>query len=204
LITVFLVDDHRVVRAGLAALLSLEPDLRVVGEAADGETAIAKCAELRPDVVVMDLKLPGIDGARATSAVLRNSPTTKVLAFSTLMGDESVYRALQAGALGYLMKDSSSDELVAAIRATHAGRRTIPATVAEALDRRLASDPLSAREVDVLRLVAAGRANREVGDELGLTENTVKGYLKTILSKLDAPDRTAAAIIAVQRGWIDL
>ena len=103
-----------------------------------------------------------------------------------------------------MIKDAGSDELAAAIRATHAGRRTIPAPVAGALERRLASDPLSAREVDVLRLVAAGRANREVGDELGLTENTVKGYLKTILSKLGAADRTAAAIIAVQRGWIEL
>ncbi len=204
MISVLLVDDHRVVRAGLTALIHLEPDMRVVGEAADGEEAIRRYEALLPDVVLMDLKLPGMPGWRVTAAIRSRWPDCRILVFTTLIGDEHVYQALQAGALGYILKDADDTELTNAIRRTAAGQRTIPATVASALDQRLASDPLTARELDILRLVAAGFSNREAGERLGLTENTVKGYLKSIISKLNAPDRTAAAMIAVQRGLIDV
>jgi len=152
--------------------------------------------------VVMDLKMPGMSGWQAISALRREFPDCRVLVLTTLLGDEDIYRALEAGALGYMLKDATAAELVAAIRATYDRKRTVPSAVAETLERRLAFDPLTAREVDVLRLVARGMSNRELGDSLGLTENTVKGYLKSILSKLDVPDRTAAAIVATQRGLI--
>lgn len=204
MISVLIADDHRVVRAGIAAIVKLQPDMRVAGEAADGESAIAAYRGLRPDVVTLDLKMPGLSGWQAISALRREFPDCKILVLTTLTGDEDIFRAVQAGALGYLLKDSSEEELAAGIRNTHAGRRTIPAEVSRVLDRRLSFDPLTAREIDVLRLVAQGMSNRELGVVLGLTENTVKGYLKNILSKLDAPDRTAAALLAVQRGLIEL
>ena len=204
MISVLLVDDHKVVRAGLKAILNLQHDVRVVGEAADGGSAIAMYRELRPDVVSMDLKLPDISGWHTTAAIRREFPSAKILVFTTLIGDEHVYRAIQAGALGYVLKEADEKELVTAIRNTHNGTRTLPVAVEAALARRLAFDPLSARELDVLSLVATGLSNREVGERLGLTENTVKGYLKSIIGKLDVPDRTAAAMVAVQRGLINL
>ncbi len=204
MIRLVVVDDQKVIRAGLAAILNLQADMQVDGDAASGEDALPLCQQLQPDVVLMDLKMPGMGGWRATAALKQALPACRVLVFSTLMGDDHVHRAIQAGALGYLMKEADEAELTSAIRATHAGRRTIPAIVAEALDRRLAADQLTAREIDVLRLVAGGRSNREVGESLGLTEHTVKGYLKSITSKFDVPDRTAAAILALQRGLLDM
>jgi len=204
MISVLLVDDHKVVRAGLAAIIDMQQGMRVAGEAPDGETAIALYRKLRPDVVTMDLKLPGMGGWQATAAIRREFPESRILVLTTLIGDEHVYRAIQSGALGYLLKEADEAELTQAIRNTYAGQRTIPAAVAVKLEERLAFDPLSARELDVLRLVATGMSNHEVGDSLGVTENTVKGYLRSITGKLDAPDRTAAAMIAVQRGLIPL
>jgi DNA-binding NarL/FixJ family response regulator len=204
MISVLLADDHKVVRAGLAAILKLERDIAVVGEASNGAAAIAQYRQLRPDVVVMDLKMPGMTGWQAIGALRAEFPTAKVLVLTTLAGDEDVFRAVQSGALGYMLKDSDGEELVAAIRNTHAGLRTIPKAIADALERRIAFDPLTARELDVLRLVAQGMSNRELGDVLGLTENTVKGYLKSIIAKLGVGDRTAAALAAVQRGLIEL
>ena len=204
MIRIVVVDDQRVIRAGLAAILNLQADMRVVAEAADGEEAVRLCQEFQPDVVLMDLKMPGMGGWRATATIRQAVPACRVLVFSTLMGDDHVYRAIEAGALGYLRKEADEAELTAAIRATHAGIRTMPTAVADALDRRLAADQLTAREIDVLRLVAGGRSNREVGEALGLTEHTVKGYLKSIATKFDVPDRTAAAILALQRGLLDM
>ncbi len=204
MIRVLVADDHKVVRAGLAAIIGLEPDMCVLGEAADGARAVALCRELRPDVVVMDLKMPGMTGWQATAAIRREAPECRVLVFSTCIGDEQVYRAIQAGALGYVMKEAEESELTGAIRDTHAGRRTLPAAVAAALERRLAFDPLTAREIDILKRVASGMGNREAGESLGLSEQTVKGYLKSIVSKLGAGDRTAAVVIAVQRGLIEV
>jgi DNA-binding NarL/FixJ family response regulator len=204
MISVLLVDDHAVVRLGLAALIDMQSDMRVVGQAGDGATAIRLYAQLQPDVVTMDMKLPDMSGSQAMIAIRRAAPSARILVLSTLAGDEHIYRAMQAGALGYLLKAAGGDELAAAIRATHANRRTIPAEIAAALAERQRFDPLTARELDLLRLVAKGFSNAEIAAELGLSENTVKGYLKSINSKLDAPDRAAAAIIAVQRGLIDV
>jgi DNA-binding NarL/FixJ family response regulator len=204
MISVLIVDDHKVVRAGLAAILRLQADMRIAGEAFDGQSAIDAYRQLRPDVVVMDLKMPGMNGWQAIGALRREFPDCRVLVLTTLLGDEDVFRAIQAGALGYLLKDAVEEELVAAIRYTFARRRTIPKAVADVLERRLAFDPLTARELDVLRLVADGKSNREAGEALGLTENTVKGYLKSIIAKLDVPDRTSAALLAVQRGLIEI
>jgi DNA-binding NarL/FixJ family response regulator len=204
MISVLLVDDHEVVRLGLAALIDMQSDMRVVGQAGDGATAIRLYRQLQPDVVTMDMKLPDMSGSQAIIAIRRESPAARILVLSTLAGDEHIYRAIQAGALGYLLKAAGGDELAAAIRATNANRRTIPAAIAAALVERQRFDPLTARELDLVRLVAKGFSNAEIAAELGLSENTVKGYLKSVNSKLDAPDRAAAAIIAVQRGLIDV
>jgi len=200
MIHVLVADDHSVVRSGLIAVLHLEDDIRVIAQARTGEEAVQLYRELCPDVVTMDLRMPGNGGCSAIASLCAEFPNAKVLVLTTMSGDEHVYRALEAGALGFLLKDSDDSELAAAIRATHAGRRTIPADVAAILADRLGFEPLSARELEVLRKVAKGRSNKEIGEDLDISENTVKGYLKTISLKLDAPDRTAAVMIAVKRG----
>ena len=199
MIRVLVVDDHAVVRAGLVAVLHLETDIRVVAQARTGEEAVQLYRDMRPDVVTMDLRMPGNGGCSAIASLRAEFPNAKVLVLTTLSGDEHVYRALEAGALGFLFKDDDG-ELAAAIRTTHAGKRTIPADVAAILAGRIGFEPLSAREVEVLRKVAKGRSNKEIGEDLRISENTVKSYLKTIAFKLDAPDRTAAVMIAVKRG----
>jgi len=200
MIRVLVADDHAVVRAGLVAVLHLEADIRVVAQARTGEEAVQLYRDMRPDVVTMDLRMPGNGGSSAIASLRAEFPNAKVLVLTTLSGDEHVYRALEAGALGFLLKDSDDGELAAAIRTTHAGKRTIPADVAAILAGRIGFEPLSAREVEVLRKVAKGRSNKEIGENLHISENTVKSYLKTIALKLDAPDRTAAVMIAVKRG----
>ena len=200
MIRVLVADDHAVVRAGLVAVLHLEADIRVVAQARTGEEAVQLYRDMRPDVVTMDLRMPGNGGSSAIASLRAEFPNAKVLVLTTLSGDEHVYRALEAGALGFLLKDSDDGELAAAIRTTHAGKRTIPADVAAILAGRIGFEPLSAREVEVLRKVAKGRSNKEIGEDLHISENTVKSYLKTIALKLDAPDRTAAVMIAVKRG----
>jgi len=200
MIRVLVVDDHAVVRAGLVAVLHLEADIRVVAQARTGEEAVQLYRDMRPDVVTMDLRMPGNGGCSAIASLRAEFPNAKVLVLTTLSGDEHVYRALEAGALGFLFKDDDDGELAAAIRTTHAGKRTIPADVAAILAGRIGFEPLSAREVEVLRKVARGRSNKEIGEDLRISENTVKSYLKTIAVKLDAPDRTAAVMIAVKRG----
>jgi len=200
MIRVLVADDHAVVRAGLVAVLHLEADIRVVAQARTGEEAVQLYRDMRPDVVTMDLRMPGNGGSSAIASLRAEFPNAKVLVLTTLSGDEHVYRALEAGALGFLLKDSDDGELAAAIHTTHAGKRTIPADVAAILAGRIGFEPLSAREVEVLRKVAKGRSNKEIGENLHISENTVKSYLKTIALKLDAPDRTAAVMIAVKRG----
>jgi len=204
MIRVLVADDHAVVRAGLTAVLHLENDIRVIAQARTGEEAVRLYRELRPDVVTMDLRMPGNGGCSAISALCTEFRNAKVLVLTTLSGDEHVYRALEAGALGFLFKDSDDGDFAAAVRATHAGKRTIPADVAAVLAGRVGFDPLSAREVDILRRVSKGMSNKEIGDDLRISENTVKSYLKSIALKLDAPDRTAAVMIAVKRGLLQI
>lgn len=203
-IRVLVVDDHFVVRIGLVALVNTEPDLSVIGEADDGEQAIAMYDKLRPDLVLMDLRMPGKSGPEATQHIRRLSDQARVLILSAFDGDEEIHCALAAGAQGYVLKSSTGDELIPAIRAVAAGKRWIPRDVATRLKSRNLFEQLTPREVDVLREVAKGLANKEIADTLGITEHTAKDHLKSILAKLRAADRTQAVTLALQRGIIRL
>jgi len=201
-ITIVIADDHPVVREGLAALIRRQPDMALVGEAADGREALDLCLAQPPDVVVMDLRMPVMDGVAATEAIRRSSPRTRVLVLSTYDGEEGIYQALRAGAKGYLLKDAFREELVTAIRTVHAGRRHVPPAVAARLADRVGAAELTARERDVLALIVRGRSNKEIGQALAISEGTVKGHVNSILDKLDVAGRTEAAMAAVQRGLV--
>jgi DNA-binding NarL/FixJ family response regulator len=203
-IRVLVVDDHYVVRIGLVALVNTEPGLTVVGEADDGEQAVARFKELRPDLVLMDLRMPRKSGAEATSHIREWCDQARVLILSAFDGDEEIHHALSAGAQGYVLKSSTGDELIPAIRAVAAGRRWIPQDIASRLKSRNLFEQLTPREVNVLREVARGLANKEIADALGITEHTIKDHLKSILAKLRAADRTQAVTLALQRGIIRL
>ncbi len=203
-IRVLLADDHPVVREGLSAILSRQPDVTVMGAVENGERAVEVCAAERPDVVLMDLRMPGMGGVAATRSIAERSPGCQVLILTTFDGDEEIYSALKAGARGYLLKDAGREELLAAIRGVHAGRRWIPPAVADRLAERVAGSELTSREVEVLSLVAAGNSNKRIARRLGITEGTVKGHLNSILGKLAADDRTEAVTRALRRGILRL
>jgi DNA-binding NarL/FixJ family response regulator len=203
-IRVLTADDHALVRAGIAAMIANESDITVVAEAADGVEAVAQYALHRPDVVLMDLRMPRMGGVEATRAILADDPAARVLALTMYEGDADIHRALSAGACAYLLKDVPAAELMAAIRAAAAGRRVIPAAVAGRLAEFTPRVDLTAREVEVLRLVAKGLRNREVARVIGRTEGTVKAHLKNIHEKLGVDDRTEAVTLALQRGIIHL
>lgn len=202
-IRVMTVDDHPLMREGIAALLAAHDGLELVGEAADGAAAVEAYAALRPDVVLMDLQMPELDGAGAIARIVAQAPDARVLVLTTYRGDAQARRAFAAGASGYLLKNAIRRELVEAIRQVHAGRRYLPADVAAELGQYALQDELSARELDVLRRLAQGGSNRDIGAELGLSEDTVKTHMKAILSKLQAVDRTQAVVIAIRRGIVD-
>lgn len=203
-ITVLSADDHPLIRAGLAAVLQGEADMRVVGEAANGEEALELYREHRPDVVLMDLKMPVMDGLAATRAILDEFPDAKVIILTTYDGDEDIYRALDAGAKGYLLKDMLRTEVISVVRTVHSGRRGIPAPIAARLAEHTPRIALTPRETEVLALVAKGLTNAEIGRVIGRTEGTVKVHVKNILQKLDVSDRTEAVAVASQRGFIRL
>ena len=203
-ITILTADDHPLIRDGLAAVIRAEPGLQVVGEAANGEEAIEAYARLRPDVVLMDLRMPVMDGLTATRAILADDPNARIIVLTTYDGDEDIHRALAAGARGYLLKDMMRTDLLNVIRAVHGGQRGIPAPVAARLAEHTPRIGLTPRELEVLRLVADGLSNAEVADRIGRTEGTVKVHLKNILQKLDAKDRTEAVTTALRRGFIRL
>ncbi|HWQ31465.1 MAG TPA: response regulator transcription factor [Blastocatellia bacterium] len=203
-ISVLVVDDHQIVRQGLVALINSEPGLKVVAEAADGQQAVELFRQHRPDVTLMDLRLPGMGGVEATRTIRREFATARIIVLTTYDGDEDIYRALQAGAQGYLLKGMSFDELLAAIRTVHAGARRIPAPVAERLAERMAGQELTGRELQVLELIVKGRSNREISAELSISEATVKSHINSLLGKLGVSDRTQAATSALQRGIIHL
>jgi len=205
-IRVLLVDDHPVVRAGLAGILQAEPDVEVVGEAASATEAVAVARALTPDVILMDLRMPGGDGVTATAGVLTAAPSTRVVVLTTYESDADILRAVEAGAAGYLLKDASRAELVSAIRAAARGETVLAPSVATRLVDRMRrpqpADSLSPREVEVLRLVARGLSNAEIGRELYISEATVKTHLLRSFAKLGVSDRTAAVTTAIAAGHL--
>ena len=201
-IRVLTVDDHPLLRDGVATLIGLQPDMEVVGEAGDGEEAVQAHRELRPDIVLMDLQMPRMGGVDALRAIRRERPDVRVVVLTTYAGDAQVGRALKAGALGYLLKSTLHRELLHAIRAAYAGRRWIDADTALDVALHAADDALTDRELDVLRLVSDGCANKVIARRLNVSEDTVKTHLKNIFLKLDVTDRTHAAVLALKRGLI--
>jgi NarL family two-component system response regulator LiaR len=204
-IRVLITDDHAVVRKGIRALLLTEKDLQVVGEASDGLDALAKAAALHPDVILMDLMMPQMDGIEATRQITAQHPQTRVLVLTSFAGDDKVFPAIKAGALGYLLKDSDPEELVAAIHAVYRGEPSLEPSIARKVLLELSHpaqanptvDPLTERELGVLRLVAQGMSNREIAEELVVAEFTVRSHVSSILSKLHLASRTLAALFAL-------
>jgi two-component system NarL family response regulator len=204
-IRLLIVDDHPIVRDGLVAILHEgEPDLEVVGEAGDGKEAVIAWRNLRPTVTIMDLQLPGLTGVEAIKAIRKEDPGALILVLTTFDGDADIQRALEAGARGYLLKSVRRAILIEAVRAVAQGERYLPPTTAARLVEAMESERLTAREFDVLRLLAQGERNREIADTLGLAEPTVKIHVNNLLRKLQAKDRTEAAVIALKRGLIHI
>ncbi len=201
---VLVVDDHHVVRSGLVASLGLEDDLTVVGEAESGAQAMELYAKSTPDVVLMDLRMRGGSGIEATAALRLQAPDARVLMYTTFDGEEDVYRAVQAGARGYLLKSAPREELLAALRAVAAGERYLPPELARRLAERVAGPDISEREIEVLRLISAGKSNKEIGTALHIAEDTVKRHVSNILMKLGVSDRAQAATEAFRRGFLHL
>ena len=203
-IRILVVEDHHVVRQGLVALIKTVEDMRVVDEACDGKQAVELFRQHQPDVTIMDLRLPNMTGVEAITEIRRGFPNARIIVLTTYDGDEDIYRALQAGARGYLLKDMSGDELMDAIRTVHAGRSRIPPAVAQRLAERLGGPDLTTRELEVLKLIVSGKSNKEIGRDLFISEATVKTHINSLLSKLGVSDRTQAATTALQRGIVHL
>jgi two-component system, NarL family, response regulator len=201
---ILVVDDHPVVRHGLVALIDHQPDMCVVAEAATGRAAVEQFQLLRPDVVLMDLRMPELDGVEAIIQIRAAAPQARVIVLTTYDSDEDIYRGLRAGAMGYLLKDAPAGELLGAIRAVAAGQKRIPLEVAAKLAERMNSPELTARELEVLRLLVTGQTNKEIGATLSIAEGTVRAHLNSIFQKLDAQDRTHAVTIAIRRGLAHL
>jgi len=202
-IRILSVDDHPVVRGGIATLIATQPDMALVAEASNGREAIEQFRRHRPDIGLVDLQMPDLNGLDAIVAIRAEFPDARLIVLTTYEGDVQALRALQAGARGYLLKNVLHKELLDTIRAVHAGKKAISPEMSYELAEHAMDDALTTAEVDVLRLIAAGKANKEIADLLSVTEATVKGRVKNILSKLGADDRTHAAMIAVKRGIID-
>jgi len=203
LIRVLCVDDHPIVRDGIAYALQQELDIELVAEATNGVEAIAAFEKYRPDVTLMDLQMPLMNGIDATAAIRKDFPEARIVILTTYSGDIQASRALKLGAVGYLLKGMLRTELVDTIRIVHGGRRRIPPEIAAQLADHFSADALSDREIQVLREVAAGSSNKLVADKLFISEDTVKGHMKSILAKLQANDRTHAVTIALKRGFLD-
>jgi DNA-binding NarL/FixJ family response regulator len=203
-IRIMLVDDHPAFRKGMAALIESEPDLIVVAQTGDGREALQIYRETKPDVVLMDLRLPGMGGVEAIMAIRKESPDARVIVLTTFDTDEDIYRAIQSGAKSFLLKDTPDDELSATIRAVHAGQQVLPPKVADRLAVRQRRADMSEREMEVLQLLIKGRSNKEISSSLFVSEDTVKAHLKHLFSKLGVHDRTEAAISAIRHGIVHL
>jgi DNA-binding NarL/FixJ family response regulator len=203
-IRVLVVEDHNVVRQGLVALLNLVEGIQVVGEAADGEEAIAQFRKHHPDVTLIDLRLPKLGGVEVIQRVRANASQARFVVLTTYDGDEDIYRALKSGAKAYLLKGMTTEELIATIREVHAGRSHIPPAIAERLAERMGTEDLTPRESEVLEQIVSGKSNKEIATELAISEATVKTHINTLLSKLGVTDRTQAATAAIRRGIVPL
>jgi DNA-binding NarL/FixJ family response regulator len=203
-IRVLAADDHALLRDGIAALISNQPDMELVAEASNGREAIEGFRQHRPDVTLMDLQMPEMGGIDALSAIRGEFPEARIIVLTTYAGDVQVFRALKAGARAFLLKGLLRKELLETIRAVHAGERRLPPEIAAEIAEHAMDSALTPREIDVLRLIAAGNANKEIAAQLSLTEETVKGHVKNILAKLDANDRTHAVTIGLKRGIIEI
>ncbi|HSH92641.1 MAG TPA: response regulator transcription factor [Roseimicrobium sp.] len=203
-IRLLVVDDHFVVRSGLVASLSMEPDLEVVAEADGGDAVLDAFRQKRPDVVLMDVRLPGKSGVELTAELMREFPSAQVLMFTTYDGDEDIYRALQAGARSYLLKSSPREELLAAIRATAKGERHLSPLVSRRLADRISLPELSPRELEILQLIGKGRSNKEIGSDLSIAEDTVKRHVSNLFVKLRVNDRAQATAEGIRRGLIQM
>jgi len=203
-ITVLVVDDHPVVRDGLRAIVSSEPDMEIVADVGTGAAGVESYLALRPSIVLMDLLLPDISGTEAIGQICQRAPAAQIIVLTTVGGDIEIYRALEAGARGYLLKDMVRKDLIHAIRAVAAGRRYIPAQVGSLIAENLPRPDITAREVEVLQLIASGLRNKEIAHELGVSEATANAHVKRILEKLNASDRTHAVTVALRRGIIRL
>jgi DNA-binding NarL/FixJ family response regulator len=203
-IRVAVFEDHNMVREGIVALLEMHADLEVVGQAGDGAGAIALWKQVRPDVALVDLRMPGKDGVAVIAAIRQEQPAARFLVLTTYDSEDDVSRALQAGARGYLLKGATRATLVDAIRAVHAGHRYVPPDLADRVLPRPSDEALTEREAEVLHRIAQGMSNKEIGDALGISEHTVKGHVTNVLGKLGVTDRTKALVEAVRRGLVHL
>ena len=203
-VRILLVDDHPMIQAGLAATIGPESDMTVVGSAANGKEAVELYREHHPDITLMDLKMPQMGGVTAIRAIRDEFPSAKIIVLSTYQGDEDIYRALEAGATTYILKDMLADDLVRVIREVAAGGRPMPAEVAKRLAERSLQPSLTPREVEVLRLMAKGMRNKEIAADLGISEETAQGHVKNVFTKFAVHDRTEAVAVAIRRGIVHL
>jgi len=203
-IRILVVDDHPLLRSGLTASLNPEPDMEVVATASDGTEAVDRFRRYQPDITLMDLKMPVMGGVDAIQAIRSEYPAAKIVVLSTYEGDHDIYRALQAGAISYLLKDTLAEDLASLIREVFAGNRPLPPPVAQRLAQRVLQPELTAREMEVMRLIARGLRNKEIAAELRVSEDTAQGHVRNILAKLGVHDRTEAVAVAARRGIVHL
>jgi DNA-binding NarL/FixJ family response regulator len=203
-IRVLCVDDHPLIRKGIASILDFESDMQLAGEAENGQQAVVLFRELRPDVVLMDIRMPELDGIAATQMIRQEFPDARIIALTSYDGDQDIYRALDAGVRGYLLKETVHADVLQAIRTVHAGKRLMPSDVAVRLSEHFPGIALTRREIEVLEWVARGLGNRDIAERLGTASGTIKAHVQNILEKLGASDRTQAVTIALQRGIIHL
>jgi DNA-binding NarL/FixJ family response regulator len=203
-IRVMAVDDHPLMRAGIVGEINAQTDMQVVAEASDGDEALALFRKHHPDITLMDIRMPKVDGIAAIASIHKQFPQAKIIVLTTSAGDVQAVRAFKAGAVGYLLKNLLRTELVETIRLVHRGHKRIPPEIAQQIAEHAADDSITTRELEVLRHVAKGNSNKVIASDLNISEHTVKNHLKSILSKLNASDRTHAVMIALQRGFLDL